>query len=142
MAKQRKPFGQKNAPPPVLNAPGGLPDGAPFIHRRKMSMTVGLVSLGAATLAGGVYYESRHRAAQAEECRAEAARRGLPPDNCPPAQSSSRSHSSGGHSWFWSSGSSHSSSTTGYSSHGTSTSSGHATFGGFGHSGAAHAGGS
>lgn len=131
MVKPRKPFGLKNAPPAVLNAPAGLPNKAAVPSlKRKMSLTVGLVSLGAATVAGGVYYENR-RAAQ--ECRTRAAERGLPADNCPTTRSWSASHSSG-RSWYSSGGSWSSSSST---PHG-----GHATFGGFGHAGAAHAGGS
>ncbi|HMN73332.1 MAG TPA: hypothetical protein PKA55_15840 [Rhodoblastus sp.] len=137
MAGRGKTFGRKNAPPPVVHAPGGLPNkvAVPTL-KRKMSLTVGLVSLGAAAVAGGVVYENR-RAAQAEECRAQAAQRGLPPDNCPTSRSSGGSYRVGGHSWYSSSSSSSSSATRGSTSHG-----GHATFGGFGHSGAAHAGGS
>lgn len=141
MKKPRKPFGLKNAPPAVLNAPGGLPDASPPPRRRKMSLTVGLVSVGAAALAGGVWYEARQGRASAEACREEAAQRGLPADHCPGGSSSSRSHGGGssGRSWFFSSGSSSSHST---SDHGGSTSAPHGTFGGFGHAGAAHGAGS
>ncbi len=138
MVKPRKPYGLKNAPPAVLHAPSGLPSktAVPSL-KRKMSMTVGLVSLGAAAVAGGVYYENR-RAEQ--ECRQQAAQRGLPADNCGRSNRSSGSHSSG-HWSSWSSSSS-SSSTSATTSHSGSTSGGHATFGGFGHSGSAHSGGS
>jgi len=137
--KPRPPFGLKNAPPVVLNAPGGSSNGAPLLRRRKMSMTVGLVSLGAATLAGGVLLEARQARIRAEECRAEAARRGLPPVDCPSGQTSGRSHGGGGgRSWFFSGGSS-----SGHvsSDHGGSTTS-HGLFGGFGHAGHAHSSGS
>ena len=139
MSKSRKNFGKKKyASPPVLNAPSGLPKAVAVPPaKRKMSMTVGLVSLGAAALAGGVWLEARQTRIRAEECRAEAARRGLPPDDCPSARSSGGSHSSG-RSWYSSSGSSSSHST---SDHGGSTTS-HGLFGGFGHAGHAHSSGS
>ena len=141
MAKSRKTFGKKNAPPLVLNAPGGSPNDAPLLRRRKMSMTVGLVSLGAATLVGGVLLEARQARIRAQECRAEAQRRGLPPVDCPSEQTSGRSHSSGGGGrtgWHFSTGSGSSSST---SDHGGSSTS-HGLFGGFGHAGHAHSSGS
>jgi len=137
--KPRKPFGLKNAPPAILNAPGGLPNEKRPAPRRKMSMTVGLVSLGAAALAGGSWLEARHNRNLAAQCRAQAAQRGLPPDDCPSDGRSGSSHSSGGsRSSFSSSGSSSSHST---SDHG-STSTSHGIFGGFGHAGAAHSAGS
>lgn len=138
MAKPTKPFGKKNAP--ILHAPGGLPNAAPPPRRRKMSMTVGLVSLGATALAGGLWLEARHARTVGDECRAQAAQRGLPPDNCPSGGSSGSSRGGGGgHTWSSSSGSSSSHST---SDHGGSTSAPHGTFGGFGHAGAAHGAGS
>lgn len=140
MKKPRPPFGLKNAPPAVLHAPGGLPNAAPPTPRRKMSMTVGLVSLGATALAGGAWYESRHAREQAEACRAQAAQRGLPPDDCPSGRSSSGSHGGGSHGWFSSSGSSSSPSTS--AQHLGASPAGHGAFGGFGHAGAAHGAGS
>lgn len=138
MARPTKSFGKKNAP--VLHAPGGLPNAAPPPPRRKMSMTVGLVSLGATALAGGAWLEARHLRTQAQECRAQAAQRGLPPENCPTSGGSSSSSrgGGGGHAWFSSSGSGSSHST---SDRGGSKSAPHGTFGGFGHAGAAHSGG-
>ena len=138
--KPRQPFGLKNAPPAVLHSPGGLRKGAPPPPRRKMSVTVGLVSIGAAALAGGAWYEGRQGRAQAEACRAEAAQRGLPADHCPSGSSSSGSHGgSSGRSWFFSGGSGSGHST---SDHAGSTTAPHGAFGGFGHAGAAHSAGS
>ena len=139
VARQGKPFGKKNAPL-VLHAPGGLPDGAPPPPRRKMSMTVGLVSLGATALAGGAWLEARHLRTQAQECRAQAAQRGLPPDNCPSEHGSGRSYGGGGHGWFSSSGSTSSPTTS--AQHVGAAPAGHGTVGGFGHAGAAHSAGS
>lgn len=139
--KPRPPFGLKNAPPIVLNAPGEGAKNAPFLKRRKMSMTVGLVSLGAATLVGGVLLEARQNRIRAEECRADAQRRGLPPVDCPSEQTSGRSHggSGGGRTSWHSSGRSSSGPVS--SDHGGSTTS-HGLFGGFGHAGHAHSSGS
>ncbi len=136
MARAQRPFGQRGAAgPPVLHAPGGLPGGpAPPSKPRKMSLSVGLVALGAMALAGGGLYEAKRRADRDQACREAAIGSGASPAACQTASSSSGSRSH----WFFSSGSSSSSSTS--ATH--TTPGGHASFGGFGASGHAHSGGS
>jgi hypothetical protein len=101
-----------------------------------MSLSVGLVALGATALLGGNLYESRRRADRVQACREEAGRTGASPAACE-QHSSSRSSGGGSH-WFFSSGSS----SSGKVSTGHATPGGHASFGGFGATGHAHSGGS
>lgn len=123
MGKPKQPFGVRGVyPPPVVTqARAGLPGAPGQSPLRKSSVTVGLITAGVVALGGAAYLES-HR-------RSEACRTNPTPENC------RQSSSSGGH-WYF--GSSSSSSDSG--SH-SSSSTPHATYGGFGHAGAAHAGG-
>jgi len=101
-----------------------------------MSLSVGLVALGATALAGGGIYEAKRRADREQACREAAIKSGASPSACTTPSSSS---SSGSRShWFFSGGSSSSSSST----VGHTTPGGHASFGGFGAAGHAHSGGS
>lgn len=131
---RRKQFGRRGpAPPVVTNAPQGLP-GAPhgLSPFRKRSLAVALISLGAGSLGIYALLESRHRDCpesadqSTEECR---------------RSSGGHGGSGSGRSWWASNSSSHDSSSS--SSGHESASSGHSSFfGGFGHAGFGHGGGS
>lgn len=129
MAKnRRKEFGRRGAeaPPVVTNAPNGFAAGlANLSRRRKRSLGIGLVSVGALSLVSYAFFEGTR-----------------PGQKCPPDQSSwdeqecSESSSRGG------SSSRGSSSSRSYSSSsGSSVSSHGVSFGGFGSTGSAHSGG-
>lgn len=142
MAKRPKSTGEAGATKsPVLHAPGGLPGALPPSRPRKMSLSVGLLALGATALVGGGIYESKRRADREQACREAALKSGGNPALCQQPRSSGSS--SGGHSSTWSSRSSSSSSATPLHSSGSSsgthaTSGGHGSFGGFGATGAGH----
>lgn len=143
MGKSRKTprgnFGQRNAPKPVLSAPGGIAGAPAPTRQRKMSLTVGLIAAGAVAATGGAIYESHRRAAALEACRAAEAAKpgGGNPAVCYSHSSSSRSYGGGHSSWSSSrsSGSSH-------STRSSSSSTSHGVFGGFGRSGSMHFSGS
>lgn len=126
---RRKEFGRRGveAPPVVTNAPGGLARGPSGPSpRRKRSLTIALVSVGALSIGGFALMEAIDRRTKCNQDRADWDRSG-----CENSSSSGGSSSHGG-----SSGSSSRSSSSGQSS------SGHAvSFGGFGGTGAAHGGG-
>jgi hypothetical protein len=141
MAENRKSFGQKGAvkpAPTILHAPGGLPSGHPGPSPvRKASMTVALLAVGATSMAGGAAYLAHRRS---EACRPDAQTPGGRPPECDTRSSGGGYGGSSTHWWgYSSSGSSWSS--TGHATSTSSPSGGHASFGGFGATGAGHSGG-
>lgn len=124
---RRKEFGRRGAaaPPILTNAPNGLAGGAAGpSRRRKRSLGVGLVSIGALSLGGFALFEALDRKVK------------CPPDQNDWEQQECSESSSRGGSSSRSSSSSHGSSSSGSSatSHGVS-------FGGFGATGSGHGGG-
>jgi hypothetical protein len=129
-----KEFGRRGvaAPPVVTNAPQGLPGVRALSPARKRSLAIAVVALGAGSLGGFAAYE----AAAPADC---------PRDGDPPQPGECR-HSSSSHggsssrsSWFFGGSGGHDSSA---SSHTGGSSSIRSFFGGFGHTGFGHGGGS
>lgn len=123
---RRKEFGRRGAeaPPVVTRAPGGLPGGPSGpSQRRKRSLTIALVSVGALSIGGFALMEAIDRRVKCRQDKGD-----WEQSECEGSGSRSSSSSHGG--------------SGGSSSHGSSSSqssSGHSvSFGGFGGTGAFH----
>ncbi|ATQ67596.1 MULTISPECIES: hypothetical protein [Methylosinus] len=129
-----KEFGRRGvaAPPVVTNAPQGLPGVLALSPARKRSLAIALVALGAGSLGGFAAYE----AAAPSDCPRE----GDPPQGeCAHKSGGGHGGSSSRSGWFFGGSGGHDSSG---SSHTGGSSSIRSFFGGFGHMGFGHGGGS
>ncbi|PWB83340.1 MAG: hypothetical protein C3F11_07100 [Methylocystaceae bacterium] len=129
--ERRKEFGRRGAqaPPVVTHAPGGLPGGSSGpSERRKRSLTIALVSVGALSIGGFALMEAIDRRVKCRQNTGD-----WEQNDCAESGSRSSSSSHGGSSGSSSHGSSSSQSSS-FSAHSVS-------FGGFGATGAAHGGG-